>query len=74
MLLKNKDGASKIEASGSGSSNGNAATSRDILERYICQQKSSIADVEANIEQIERRCRELSGECSRCDHNMNYRG
>jgi hypothetical protein len=67
---KNKDGASKSGSSGSGSSNGNAAVSGNVLEELNRQRNrnaESIVTVEAKIEQIERKYRELAGECSR-DH------
>ena len=72
---KNKDGASKSEASGSGSSSGNAAVSGNVLEEINRQRNrnaESIATVEAKIEQVERKTRDLTGECSRCDDNVNY--
>jgi hypothetical protein len=71
---KNKDGASKSEASGSGSSSGNAAVSGNVLEELNRQRNrnaESIATVEAKIEQVERKTRDLTGECSRCDDNVN---
>ncbi|CAB3981702.1 TNF receptor-associated factor 6-like [Paramuricea clavata] len=64
---KNKDGASKSEASGSGSS-GNAAVSGNVLEELNRQRNrnaESIATVEAKIEQVERKTRDLTGRVDR---------
>ncbi len=67
---RNKGDASKTESSGgaSGSSGGIGAVGGNVLEelnRVQNRNAEMIATLEAKIEQMERRCRDLVGECSR---------
>ncbi len=67
---RNKGDASKTESSGgaSGSSSGIGAVGGNVLEEFNRVQNRNaemIAALEAKIEQMERRYRDLVGECSR---------
>ena len=69
---RNEGGASGNESSGgvSGSSSGNGAVNGNVLEefnRVRNRNAESIATLEGKIEQVERRYRDLAGECSRLD-------
>ena len=69
---RNKGGASRTVASGgaSGSSSGIAAVGGNVLEelhRARNRNAESIATLEAKIEQIERKYRDLASECCRFD-------
>ena len=67
---KNKGNASKPETSGSSNGKGNGAVSGNALEELSRQRNrtaESIANVEAKLEQMERKYRELIGEWFRYD-------